>query len=294
MKKKISVWLSAILLLLTLLPVTAYADIGPKPSVQIRLEGLGGGVCYGTLLAKEASTGPAYVWDGDASHQNPMELPEDVWQAFVNYQDPDGYHFLQWAWRCDETKELHWNYYPPQSFKLLLYFPAQDAFVAGDICERYAFDSYFTATAGEDGAQITAENVSCTVVKKGYDYLGELPPLLCRIVLTVLLELLVAWLFSLRTKKQLLTILWVNAVTQVGLNVALNLVSYRSGPRHLALLYAPLELLVFAAEAALYCVLLRKAEEKPSVKRLVLYALAANAVSFAAGLLLARWIPQIF
>lgn len=294
MKKKISVWLFAVLLLIAILPVTAYADIGPKPSVQIRLEGLGEGVCYGTLLSQTESTGPAYVWDGDTAQQNPMGLPEDVWQAFVNYQDPDGYHFLQWAWRCDETKELNWTYYPPQSFKLLLYFPAQGTFVTSVICERYAFDSYFTAAPGEDGAHITAENVSCTIVEKSYDYVGELLPLLCRIVLTVLLELLVAWLFSLREKKQIRTILWVNLVTQIGLNVLLNVIRYRSGPWSMALLYVPLELLVFAAEALLYCKLLRKEEGSPSVKRLIFYALTANAVSFAAGLLLAQWIPHIF
>ena len=301
LKKTFAAVLCAVTLF-SVLSLSVSADIGPKPSVNVSFPDLGDTLCYATLLSKTESTGPASVWSGeekDAQHNdNPyyeyLDYGYDIWKAFVDYDEKDPFFFLQCIWQVNGTKELNWTYYPPSEFKVLLYFPETGEYSVSEVFGRYAFDSYFTATAGEDGAQITAENVSCTVVKKGYDYLGELPPLLCRIVLTVLLELLVAWLFSLRTKKQLLTILWVNAVTQVGLNVALNLVSYRSGPWHLALLYAPLELLVFAAEAALYCVLLRKAEEKPSVKRLALYALAANAVSFAAGLLLARWIPQIF
>ena len=48
--------------------VTVRADMGPKPSVRIRFENMGDELCYGTLLSKTKSTGPASAWDGVESH----------------------------------------------------------------------------------------------------------------------------------------------------------------------------------------------------------------------------------
>ena len=45
-------------------PMTANADMGPKASVRIQFEHMGDELCYGTLLSKEKSTGPASAWDG--------------------------------------------------------------------------------------------------------------------------------------------------------------------------------------------------------------------------------------
>ena len=49
-------------------PVTVRADMGPKPSVRICFENMGDELCYGTLLSKTKSTGPASAWDGVESH----------------------------------------------------------------------------------------------------------------------------------------------------------------------------------------------------------------------------------
>ena len=40
-------------------PMTVNADMGPKASVRIQFEHMGDELCYGTLLSKEKSTGPA-------------------------------------------------------------------------------------------------------------------------------------------------------------------------------------------------------------------------------------------
>lgn len=52
MKKR---WRSILTALLLLLPLTAMpvsADVGPKPSVVVALEGLEGRTCWGTLLSQ--------------------------------------------------------------------------------------------------------------------------------------------------------------------------------------------------------------------------------------------------
>lgn len=50
---------------------------------------------------------------------------------------------------CTETSEFKWTYYPPQRFKILVYFPETDSFAVSGIYERYAFDSYYKVDAGD-------------------------------------------------------------------------------------------------------------------------------------------------
>ena len=88
-----------------LFPATARADMGPKPSVHITFENMGDEVCYGTLLSRTESTGPASAWDGNPEHIYPGQDME-IWQAFVDYEDVDGYYFLQRSWLCSESKQL--------------------------------------------------------------------------------------------------------------------------------------------------------------------------------------------
>jgi hypothetical protein len=278
------------LMLVMAMTMPASADIGPKPSVQIEFTGMEGQTYYGTLLSMYESTGPASVWDGNPEHADyqPGEEGYDIWLKFVEYQDADGYYFLQWWWDCSETNQLNWTYYPPTPFKILLYFPETDTFYVSPVYERYAFDSYFTV----DMSDLDADPM---VADKSYDYTWEIISLAARIILTIALELAIALLFGYREKKVLGFLAIVNAVTQVGLNVALNIINYNSGSMIFTFNYVLLEILVFAIEAIAYAVLLKKLsgkEQKPV--KAVGYALVANAASFGFGLWLAHVIPGIF
>lgn len=286
MKHRILVFLLCLALLCGLAPA-AYADVGPKPSVHITFENMDDTLCYATLLSKTKSTGPSSAWDGDEDHIYNYNLDLEIWRAFVEYEDPDGYYFLQEGWQVNETKSFAWTYYPPSSFKVLLYYPETGEFVTSGIHERYAFDSYFTIDLNSVGSTLT--------LRKSYDYTWETISLVARIVLTILLELGVALLFGFRGKQVLLTITGINVVTQVGLNLALNIINYSQGSMAFVLFYLLLELAVFVLEAVLYLRLLQRASPIPLKKRrVILYALAANVLSFAGGLWLAVQIPGIF
>ena len=289
MKHKVFAFIMCLMLVMAM-TIPASADIGPKPSVQIEFTGMEGQTYYGTLLSMYESTGPASVWDGNPEHADyqPGEEGYDIWLKFVEYQDGDGYYFLQWWWDCSETNQLNWTYYPPTPFKILLYFPETDTFYVSPVYERYAFDSYFTV----DMSDLDADPM---VADKSYDYTWEIISLAARIILTIALELAIALLFGYREKKVLGFLAIVNAVTQVGLNVALNIINYNSGSMIFTFNYVLLEILVFAIEAIAYAVLLKKfsgKEQKPV--KAVGYALVANAASFGFGLWLAHVIPGIF
>ena len=183
-----SIWFVAgsLAALLCAMSVTVFADMGPKPSVRVTFKNLPEGPVYGTLLSKTSSTGPASAWDGDPEHAYIQPGAEDssVWQAFVDYQDPDGYYFLQWYWDC-AAEPLEWTYYPPSDFKILLYFPESGTFASSQICQRHAFDSYFNATL---------KNGVLTAKLNNQVQLTEVWGLLCRMAITVAVELLIGLL----------------------------------------------------------------------------------------------------
>ena len=279
-----------VLLLTVLLPVTAWADTGPKPSVQVTIKGLGDAPCYATLLSEQKSTGPTGVWSGnddEIHHNNTYEFDRAIWDAFTSYEDPDGFYFLQWSWQVNETKQFRWGYYPPSTFKILLYFPEQNQFYTSGICERYAFDSYFTIDVSDRSPTQPLK------AAKSYDYTLEILSLLARTVITIALEIGIAWLFGFRSKEELKVLVIVNVITQVALNVALNIVNYNYGQQLFVWAYFGYELLVFIAEAIAYCIFLERVSGK-RLRRYIGYALIANTVSFAAGFAIAKLIPGIF
>lgn len=289
MKEKFSQLIFVFLCILMLFPVGVSGDTGPKPSIRIQFKNMGDELCYGTLLSKEESTGPARAWDGEEENINLDFVDRDIWEAFVNYEDSDDYYFLQWAWKVNDTKELSWTYYPPNEFKVLLYYPETNTFISSDVCKRYAFDTYYTVDM--DGIEIGSikydENLSGNqrlIMHKSYEFKNEVKALVYRILITVVVEVLIGLLFKFRNK-ELLYILFINVITQIILNVLLNV--YTGFGYYFV--YLSLESLVFVIEAIFYCLMFKKKKGY-----CVLYALVANIASFVIGLYLANLFPGLF
>lgn len=284
--KKFCAFLLCIIMLVSMLPLFASADIGPKPSVSVTIEGAAGETYFATLLSERKSTGPASAYDGSYARYTADDEEYDIWEKFVAYEDSDGYYFLQELWDCTGKDSFRWGYYPPDPFKILLYFPEQDVFVSTGIYERYAFDSYY---------QVSLEDFEVVAVEKTYDYSLEVVNLAVRIVITILVELLVALLFGLRSKRQLALLTGMNVSTQIILNVLLNMINYNKGQYAFVFYYVLLELLVLTIEAVVYGVVLRREKYGTiSKSRAICYAFAANGISFTVGLWIAQHLPGIF
>ena len=279
-------------MIIFMLPLFASADAGPKPSVVIDFKGFDGEPYFATLLAKTSSTGPYSAFDesGHAfTHYVQGDENFDIFLKFLNFKDTDGFYFLQYFNDCSETNTFKWTYYPPQEFKVLLYFPATDSFLMDDeVYERYAFDSYFTAVFSGNLNDLTAEKMT---MSKSHSYMAEGFSFVVRVVFTIAVELGVALLFGLRQKNVFQFIVTVNIITQIVLNLALNLINFYMGAFAFVFFYILLELAVFGIEAVLYSVRLKKEAAK---SRLVFYAFTANVTSFVFGMLLAYYLPGIF
>ena len=291
--KKTVLMILGVVMLSIMFPLSAQADVGPKPSVVIDFNGLDDEIYYATLLARQKSTGPYSVLDQDNQHYSPYQEDHEnyaVFRKFVEYQDEDGFYFLQYFAECSQTNCFSWTYYPPREFKLLLYFPGDDVFVISpESYERYAFDSYFTANITEASLGLTtAAEISLT---KSYNYSYEVFSLMVRILLTLAIELGIALLFGLRGKRVFRLIVIINLVTQIALNLALNSINYYMGSMAFVIFYVLLEIAVLTLESILYVTFLKKEASK---LKLMGYAFFANAASFSLGMLLAVKLPGIF
>lgn len=294
-RNRFSVLLVCTVLLFTMV-TTAFADAGPKPSVRVNFTGGSGERCYATLLSQVRSTGPhrAYqsgisgksMWqDGRSVEEEPGA--EEIWNGFQNYEDSDGFYFLQQWWTCADGEQLAWTYHPPDTFKLLLYYPETGAYRVSPICERTGFHSLFEVDMSGEGE-----------LKLVPQYLvgQELTALLARMILTIALELLVAFLlFGYRERGQMKLLVVVNVITQLALNVSITLIDRFGGFYAFLLGYVLLEVLVFAAEAYTYARLMpRYSSAQAKQGHPVLYALCANVCSFGAGLWLSIRLPGLF
>lgn len=283
MQKRLTSWALVLLLTATLLPVAALADSGPKPSVRVSFQNMEQGLCYGTLLSGTPSTGPASAWNGkEGGVYDSMEGGHPIWEAFQAYDDPDGFYFLQWWWPCASDRPLHWTYYPPKTFKVLLYYPETNTYQVSGVYERYAFHSYFTADLAQSGP---------LVLEREGDYAGEGLSLLARVAVTLCVELGVALLFGLKDGRLLLAVVGVNCATQALLNAALNWAGHQMGGMELMEAYLLLEAGVFGVEGLCYWVRFPRLGGETAKRKAWPYALAANLCSFLGGFLLARLLP---
>ena len=298
MKSKLTFMLLFLAVLLIAMPLAINADTGPKPSVVISFEGLENEKYYVTLLSESPTTGPYSVFDENSDSEESYGDEEDnkVWQKFVSYKDEDGYYFLQYFDECTETSKFTWGYYPPTKFKILLYFPEHDSFVASnEAYEKYAFDSYFRVDAS--GMKIQSVTFNNTIeAEKNYPYSWELTSLISRILITIVIEILIALLFGFREKKQLVILVIINIITQSILNILLNTINYNQGASMFLFHYIWMELLVIVIEAVAYYILFNKNSKKVPIGKFAIssYTFIANVVSFGAGLFIANLVPGLF
>ena len=299
MKKR---WRSILTTLLLLLPLTAMpvsADVGPKPSVVVALEGLEGRTCWGTLLSQQEGTGPYGRFYEEEAAEDPEE--DRALRALLPLErmDSEGFHLLNFVKDCSDG-EFSWTYYPPHTYKIALWFPEEDALAVSGVYHRYAFDSYYRLDLS--GVELMPGGIvelEAARLQRDYPYGASLLALAGRVALTLGAELLLALAFGLRTRQALKWVAVVNLATQLGLNLALELFTYCNGALEgmMAILALPVYL---AAEAVVTLVELRiyrrklLGERGASGRRITAYTWTANLCSLLAGVLLSFRLPALF
>ncbi len=261
-----------------------FADVGPKPSVVINIEGLEDRAYYMTLLSHSPNNGPYFYVDPNEIDN--WEGVDEILKKFLEYPVVEGYHFIGYYLENNSDNIFVWSYYPPDNYKVLLYFPDSDTFlISEESYFNYAFATHYIMSV--DDFMIT--------LTKTYDSKKETFSLIGRIVLTLLVEIGVAYLFAIRKRSLLYLIVGVNIITQVTLNVSLNFTSLYFGKVLSFTLFLVLEIVIFIIEAAIYALTFKTlSNNKIGRIKAILYAFVANLSSLVVGFLLAYVYPGMF
>lgn len=266
MKKWKALILSFLWILITsVFTFNASADMGPKPYTEVRITGITGE--YVACFASKEANGPNFFFGS-------LDIPYQEYHPIQEYADEEGYRWITHYYVCDGETTLKFGYYPPNDFKIVVY--VGDVFFSSTApLQRYAFASYFEI-------QFLNETGEFAIIAKKYDYGNEIGNFFLRLSLTLLLEIGLLFLLRLATKRNFWIVLGTNIVTQVLLNVLLNVQYYFNGVLTAMFSLFGLEILVLLIELLVYSIFLK---DKPK-HRIILYTLLANAFSFGCGFLI--------
>ncbi|MDE6731256.1 MAG: hypothetical protein K2J77_00070, partial [Oscillospiraceae bacterium] len=173
--KKALVFISVMICVFFSLGVNAFADMGPKPSVTVYVNGVEDGREYYVALIEKREYDEKYANKNDEVQNKINEFARADGYSIGNHPVEKPYH------KMTGQDSARWGYMPPQTFKILLYFPDNESFLVSEVQDKYAFNSYYTVEVNGD---------SLTVVPHGGGVKGivvEVVGLLVRIALTVLI-----------------------------------------------------------------------------------------------------------
>jgi hypothetical protein len=279
MLKKTLIILSVVLMAAFALSITASADIGPKPSLHVTFTNLPYKTYYAVILSP--------MKENDFNSEDQMNFPyglsdekkHKIFKAFSGFEDSDGYKL--WSFIRDissqhNTISISSYFGIPKEFKVLLYEESDDCFFISTICHTSQLSSKYTVDFSK------TKDIIFTVDER-YDKLVELMLWILRLVLTIAIEILIAIPFGFGKKKQMISIVFINTVTQIYLNFALGINYYLMGEPSFVIIYFISEIVVTITEGIYYrfC----KNMLASSGLRTSVYALVSNMASFGIGVL---------
>lgn len=266
-----------------------FADIGPKPTLEIRVVNLNDSNYYLDLLGKE-EYGYFGATDGNKEYDNMHDQP-------IYKYDIDGWKAIQMrTWllygkltgdpvETDNNGKVlsmrHSFRYVgvPKVFKIIIQ-KSDGTVQVSDIIHN----NYFNAHVKFDMQNNKILSISGNILKSGVGQNGEFfKDYLLRVLLTLVIEILIAIPFFYRKLKRIPIIAGVNVVTQTLLTIGmlfdypiLHTMPFNTG--YFAVLIIG-EILVFLVEYLAYLKMFGTAEKR----KIAVYTLSANLASVIAG-----------
>ena len=279
--------------LIILAVVPAFADIGPKPSVTVDVEGRPDETVYATLLSNVEIYGPWFRITEDniegAGSFGTVDAPREAYEAFLEYEDPDGYMLMNQIFTLKGDESFSWSYYPPKEFKVAIYVPSENRLFVSAAMERDAFESFFSAVIPDLSSTEASLQIQPLYVTEDIRTGNAVGAFAIRMILTVLVELGLALLFKYRAKREIITIIITNIVTQGLLNLIMGLLDYTSGGLVWFIFFPILELLVFVIELIVYLIVFRDHSKGKTFG----YTLLANFLTMALGFAVALFFMAV-
>ncbi len=296
------VFYTILFLILGLLSLTienVSADVGPKPTVTITVIGMDENDSF-EVLAKDSCTGfepseedllDIYYYKDEF----PTELYDynsDGYCSFELLGDPNGMRQIS---SNENEQEFTLYYYPPTTFKLAIV-TEEGYIITSKAITRTRFDSNVVwdlsdVTLDKDmedvgtisGDICIGEYDDCLDQKFSIGFDTVLSTVI-RVIITLVVELGILFLFQYKLKKQYKIAAITNLCTQIVLNIVVIYLSYKIGLLGALLALLLGEIFVVLAESIVYV----KYLDEHSKLRAFMYALVANGVTIYIGMYLLK------
>jgi len=272
MKKSAEVILIALSIVL-LLPFTACADVGPKPSIKLIVLNPPEDEYYLDLLIDyDKKSTYSNIREDDEYDENMIsilrEYNEDGWRpALVTGTKAPLFGKLTGV-REGDTMVHKFSYVgTPERFKVILVEKSGKVTVSEDI-KRKAFES----TVYYDYAKNKIWEASAS--------LSYIKQFTMTFTATLIVEGIMLILFRFSLRKNWKPFIMVNLFTQILLTLIVFSAMYFAGSMAAFLLYIPFEIGILLIETKLY----KKYLKEHSIRRRILYAITANMISFLLGM----------
>ncbi|MBO4235726.1 MAG: hypothetical protein J5928_04720 [Firmicutes bacterium] len=262
-----------VIMLIAIIPSLGLFN-GHYQETIVEIEGITG-TCYGTLLSKSPGSGG---WNTKDDH-TPTYAPDSVKEAFKEYTDPDGYYYYNY-FQDVSAGLLQWTSYPPENFKVLLYFEDTDTFMSTESAKRYSLASPYKVQITNDGL----------ILKKNYDYITFILKLLLRILISAGLASLVSLFYCKRHTYKPKRFIITNIIFHVLVNIYISVFSFYHGftiVEYISTLWAPYLIFVVAQ-----CYFYNKTTD--DIQSSFVIATAADITVYGLGVLLVDNIPSLF
>lgn len=283
----LSTFLFTFLFFITSSPQIAHADTGPKPMTTIEIYHLEPSdyiVAYGVqnhpgphhqFIPGDENFGKTYY--GDVN---------DLTLIYQHVSLPENWELCDISSSYTNTSNLsiQSGYMWPSEFILIIYNKITNVYYLSEVTRTYAFHSYFQYDMNNyKNSPIGLEKK--IILEKSYNYLKEILEFILRLIMTLAIEMLLAYAFKFN-KKSLLIIMIMNILTQIGLNLSLNITAYFYGksPWHF-FIYAFIEIFIVIVEAIIFKIFCRRGKEETR-NWIISYTVLANILSFGLGMIL--------
>lgn len=260
-----------IFLLLIMIPVSIFADAGPKPSLEIIVEGMENDSYWLDLLVQDEAE---YSW---------LDItPEEKERVkkLAEYKDEDGFHpallggthvplsgKLKGEVLSEGTYSHKFSYVgTPEEFKIAI-LTEENELIVSSMITREHFNSRVIF------------DVSTLEAKEVLPFKSMFFEFNLRLILTLTIEFLAAILFGFSIKKYWKVLLKVNIFTQVLLNIGVLAGNLYGGLFMAIFIFIVLEVFILVFETTIYARILT---DKPRFRR-IFYGITANLLSLAAG-----------
>lgn len=272
MSIKINIFLFVILL--TLLPLQVYADMGPKPTITVKVTNPPTGEYYLDLLVQDEPN--YYNLEQNTKNYNSDKLKllqdynKDSWHAGLAIGTRVPLHGELTGKKADDYMIHSFSYVGvPDYFKIIITTPDNKILVSEEI-HRTSFN--FNVTYNYLTGQVKLERIAFSYVKQFF----------MTFIPTVLLEGICLVLFGFSTKRNWIVFLIINFLTQLFLTATLGSILIKDGLINSFVAFIPLECIIFIFEILAFSLLLK---EHKKVRRIA-FAFTANLISSLTGIIL--------